>query len=157
MLLVLFCACLSIFLTGIIWFMQIVHYPLFKYQSNIAFHKENQKRSAFLIFPLMAIEFVLSLVLLIITIHTHLFMTILIINILLWLILISTFLLQAPCHVKLKRHADQSHIIANLVLTNWIRTFLITIKSILWIIAIGYAMQMLMHEVAFFNIFANKS
>lgn len=111
------------FLCGLIWFVQIVHYPLFQAVGQAAFQdyeRRHCQRVSFVVLPTMLAELVLtvwvwfaapaewaawsSLGLL-----------------LLGGVWASTFLLQVPCHDRLARSPDRKTM-QRLVATNWLRT-----------------------------------
>lgn len=123
------------FMTGVIWFVQLVHYPLFAEFETSRFTKtmrQHQSRTSIVVIPAMVLElatgawlaaaqwpispllaFALGLLLLI------------------WVI---TFSVSAPLHGRLEKGFDP-RLIARLVATNWARTLLWTIRCVLIIIA----------------------
>lgn len=121
----------SFFLCGLIWMVQIVHYPFFlradraQFTEHIRFHGF---RIAFIVLPVMIAELISSFLL---TLYAPSFQTLhllgLIVVILVWL---STFLLQVPQHAKLIVAFDEKAIL-KLIHTNWIRTILWSMKSVL--------------------------
>ncbi len=121
----------SFFMCGLIWLVQLVHYPFFsraersQFTEHIRFHG---MRISFVVLPVMIAELISSILL---TLYAPSFQTIhligLIVVILIWL---STFLLQVPQHAKLTVGFDE-HAIRKLVHTNWIRTILWSVKSAL--------------------------
>lgn len=122
----LFC---SLFMTGLIWFVQIVHYPLFSYIEPHCFPdyaKKHQWLTSWVVGPIMLTEVFSAIVLFI----QHRFF---LLNIMLltgiWL---STAILQIPLHGRLAEHYDLENI-HSLVRGNWIRTILWTLKSIVLI------------------------
>lgn len=123
----------TLFLVGLIWMVQVVHYPLFANVGADQFHgywRQHTLRITWLVAPTMLIElgtavalfFVcpagLSLILLEISFG------LIVLN---WL---STWLVQIPCHERLGRQFD-SATIRQLVLTNWIRTTAWSLRGIL--------------------------
>ncbi len=126
----------SIALTGIIWYIQVVHYPTFSrlYRAEfIRHHRFHIIRTAFVVAPLMMIELATSGYLVFYS-ETLLFyhITGLIIVVLIWL---STFLIQAPMHFKLQKGYD-GELVKRLIDSNWIRTLLWSAKSLLSLHAI---------------------
>jgi hypothetical protein len=111
-------------LTGIIWFVQLVHYPLFAWADRDRFAEFEARHAAAtgrVVAPLMILELVGAVWLVVRpvtafgspTTWTGLGLVILI-----WL---STFAIQVPCHRRLGRgYDDYAH--RRLVRTNWIRT-----------------------------------
>ncbi|NGP88402.1 hypothetical protein [Fodinibius halophilus] len=120
----------SLFMTGLIWFVQIVHYPSFldiNAQDLPLYHKNHIKRTGYVVIPPMLIELITS-IWLVIAFKTLWDFNIagLVLVVLIW---ISTFILQAPMHQRLQELAEP-RLIKKLVYTNWIRTFLWSFKSL---------------------------
>lgn len=116
---------ITFFMTGLCWFVQVVHYPLF-YQIDLSELPRYEKKNAvtgFITVPMMVIELLTGLVLL----YTHrdlLFLT----NVFfLGIIGLSTVVFQVPTHLKLMNTASRD-LIAKLIRTNWIRTIGWTIR-----------------------------
>lgn len=126
---------LTFFLSGIIWFLQTVHYPLY-YRIKEGFHsyeKHYLRRAAFLIAPMMFLELISAILLIslaqqpLFTKLTSLNLIFLIIN---WL---STFIIQNTEHQKLiVRFSSTS--LHRLISTNWIRTLFWSARAITLII-----------------------
>lgn len=121
----------SLFLTGLIWMVQCVHYPMFHrlnktdFTEHIHFHK---KAISFLVVPVMTLELTTSAWLAwSASTHTQLHITAFCLVIMIWLV---TFFIQVPLHNKLSRGRD-TRAIKRLVTSNWIRTILWTFKAIL--------------------------
>lgn len=117
---------LSSIMTGIIWIIQLVHYPSFQYIESgewETFHKFHTSRMGLIVGPLMVLELAGGIYLFYINDAMGF---ILATNILIWM---STFLIQVPIHHKLstKYLSEQSK---SLTRTNWIRTVLWTLKTI---------------------------
>lgn len=117
-------------LVGLIWTIQVVHYPLFLKvgsETFINYVKSHQNRISIIVIPLMTIELLSSIFLYIANPYIELqtnYLYSLIIVVLIWLL---TFLVHIPQHKKLLLAFDE-RIIKQLVNTNWIRTILWTIK-----------------------------
>ena len=122
-------------MTGIIWFVQIVHYPLFTQIPKEGFTRYEQShtvRTGWVVAPLMLLELGTALLLLFYRPEGHpiplctspLYMTALGCLILIWL---STFLLQVPLHGVLEKQPDHRSMLL-LERTNWIRTILWTLR-----------------------------
>lgn len=118
-------------LTGLIWFVQVVHYPLFRqfgrdgFASLMAAH---QRRTTFLVAPLMSVEAIAAIMLvarpipgLILPAVTGL--------LLLMIVWGSTALLQVPAHRRLLGGYDR-HTIDRLVDLNWVRTAAWTARAV---------------------------
>jgi len=128
-------------LTGLIWVIQIVHYPSFHFISEKTFTQFadfHAKKISFIVIPLMGLElivsFLLSWSLPTQSMAWNFSLINLFLNILIW---VSTFIFSVPCHQKL-RNQKQTKIINKLILTNWYRTFLwtcrlFTLTFLIWI------------------------
>lgn len=121
-------------MVGLIWFVQIVHYPMMASfdRENFASHeKEHCDRTGWVVVPFMLVEVFTFALLLIEGIRSNAF---LISGLLLGVIWASTFVIQVPLHRKLLEgwNAEQHR---RLVTTNWIRTAAWTGRSFLlsWI------------------------
>jgi hypothetical protein len=123
----------SFFLCGLIWIVQLVHYPAFHgfdkkaYTQWMALHKS---RISFIVVPVMLAELITSILLSFSDAPFQLLhRTGLGIVILIWL---TTFFLQVPIHDKLSDGFDEEAV-RKLVSSNWWRTFLWSAKSALGI------------------------
>ncbi|HMP73964.1 MAG TPA: hypothetical protein PKE55_11945 [Kiritimatiellia bacterium] len=119
---------------GVIWFVQLIQYPLFDRIPPAdfpAYHHTYTRRIALIVIPLMLTELATSLLLLR---HDTSIPNLLGLA-LIALIWLSTFTLQVPCHQKLSQgyHAPTHR---KLVLTNWIRTAAWTTRTFLLILLI---------------------
>lgn len=118
-------------MTGLIWFVQIVHYPLFAdvpEDGFAAYERKHQQRTTWVVAPLMFVElgtagaiaggFVPGV--------PQLWAwggLVLVVSV--WA---ATFLVSVPLHAKLE-HGKRAAIIRKLVVTNWIRTALWTARG----------------------------
>ena len=124
----------SIWMTSLIWIIQLVHYPFFNYvdqnKQRLAanFHTS---RIFWCVFPAMIIE-VFTLFLYLIQKTTVTGLDIIIAS-LLFIIWACTFFIQVPQHQAMATGYAQS-LVNNLVKYNWIRTTCWTIKTML----VGY-------------------
>ena len=117
-------------LTGVIWTIQIVHYPSFHYIDKLSFtnfHHFHERRISIIVMPLMLIELTTSTVLYINNMSSIVFALNLLIVVLIWC---STFFIQVPIHSILSEKKDKK-LIEKLVNTNWIRTFLWSMRMLL--------------------------
>lgn len=111
------------FLTGLIWVIQILHYPAFARIANdqfAMFHLEHSNRITWIVGPVMLLELataVLALYLLPESIEYWVSGGMLIV---IWL---STFFLSVPIHNQLAKYFN-GKLAERLVLTNWPRTVL---------------------------------
>ncbi len=113
-------------MTGIIWFVQIVHYPLFGRIPSDGFTRYEQAhtvRTGWVVAPLMILELATAAALPLLgapLAFTHTYLATLGSLALIWG---STFLIQVPLHGLLEKRHDEAAI-RRLVATNWIRTLL---------------------------------
>lgn len=129
-------------MTGLIWFVQMIHYPLFSVVGSECFQAYehlHQRRTTWVVAPLMLIE---------VGCATAAFwgppelMGPVMVSVgacLLALIWISTFFLQVPEHRRLARSYDKSSV-KRLVLGNWIRTIAWSLRSLLMLIVLQNAL-----------------
>lgn len=125
---------IALIATGLIWTIQLVHYPSMKFipeEKFTAYHNFHSQRISILAMPIMLIELFTSLGLFYQngSSYNHIFTINLILVILIW---ISTFLIQVPMHNTLSS-AKNSRVLNNLILSNWIRTILWTARSLLMV------------------------
>lgn len=121
-------------MAGLIWFVQIVHYPMmanFERENFAAHEKEHCDRTGWVVVPLMLGEIFTFALLLVEGLRSSAF---LLSGLLLGVIWASTFFLQVPLHrTLLQGWNDKAH--RQLVATNWIRTVAWSGRAILlgWI------------------------
>ena len=135
-------------MTGIIWFVQIVHYPLFLKVSSegfVSYEQSHTVRTGFVVAPLMLIELGTAILLLLFTVTlagkvtiglNPLYLSALGCLLVIWA---STFLIQVPLHGHLEQRAD-SKAMTLLVSTNWIRTFFWSLRLGLLALLVGERM-----------------
>lgn len=125
---------------GIIWFVQVVHYPLFAAvmgPSSPAYALENQRRTSLVVLPPMLVEAVAAGWLVVRTpagIPPGLAIAGLVMVGLLWL---STLAVQMPLHARLADDGHAAATVTTLVRSNWPRTILWTARAVLaaWMLA----------------------
>lgn len=124
--------CASLFMTGVIWFVQIVHYPLFA-KVGCGEFAEYERRHAdltgYVVAPVMLFELAASFVLAYLarqTANATLGYAALGLVVVAWL---STFGLQVPCHNRLSK-GFSSDVHLRLVRTNWLRTISWTARTV---------------------------
>ena len=123
----------TLFMVGLIWMVQIVHYPLFANVSAENYVEYQQLHERF-ITPVVGVPMITEIVTAILLLNylpkgvsAAWVWTALILLIAVWL---STALLQIPCHAKLNLAFDaDAH--RQLVNTNWIRTVCWTLRGLL--------------------------
>lgn len=119
-------------MVGVIWFVQIVHYPMFAAvpgPSFVAFERLHVRRTTLVVAPLMLVE-AGTAAWLCWTPPVGTGVLPMVGMLLLLMIWSATFLLQVPCHNRLARGFD-APVHARLVRTNWIRTVIWTVRGIL--------------------------
>jgi hypothetical protein len=128
-LLLLLHAAATLFMTGLIWFVQIVHYPLFASVGRAdfaAYEREHTRRTTLVVGPVMLVEALAAIALLAARPSPAAWSGLG----LLAVIWISTAFLQVPQHNILGFGFDPAaH--ARLVQTNWLRTAAWTARALL--------------------------
>jgi len=118
------------YMTGLIWFVQLVHYPLLGKIGEEAFleyERHHQSWTFWVVGLQMVIEFGTGIWLLLIQSYNPLQW----VNVgLLLIIWSSTFFIQSPLHTKLGREF-QVEWQRKLVATNWVRTVAWTVRSVI--------------------------
>ncbi|MDP1662146.1 MAG: hypothetical protein Q8L55_09550 [Phycisphaerales bacterium] len=120
------------FMTGLIWFVQIVHYPLFGSVGKSEFttyEREHQRRTTLVVAPVMLIELATAATLCFRT--TAADRTLALTGAaLLAVIWASTWLLQVPLHNRLST-GYQPLLIRRLATSNWLRTAAWTARALI--------------------------
>lgn len=131
---------ITVFMTGVIWIVQIVVYPQFRYVENnnfVRFEQAHMQRIFRIVGPVMILEFITALILLMKGIITGVFINSFYLSLVLGVIIgISTAFIQVPLHRRLAKDGKHSNLIERLIKTNWIRTVCWSGRSILigWIV-----------------------
>jgi NTE family protein len=131
-------AAATLFLTGLIWFVQVVHYPLLAsvgHAEQVRYHDAHMTRTGWVVAPVMLLELGTAILL---WIHPGV-MTKRVALLGLGLVLVvwlSTFLLQVPCHRRLATGFEREAW-KRLVRTNWIRTASWTARALLIIVVLA--------------------
>ncbi len=128
-------------MVGVIWWVQLVHYPLFSRVGTrqfVDYEQGHVRRTGWVVIPVMSVELLTALALLLTRPALVLFSQVvwnLAILIVIWGI---TFLVQVPQHRVLSRGFD-ANCHAALVRWNWLRTLGWTARAglLLWIFAGG--------------------
>ena len=119
-------------LLGLIWFVQVVHYPLFSLVGRehfVEYERLHQMRTTWVVAPLMSIE-ALTASLILVSNLTSPERTLAWFGwILLLLIWLSTAFLQVPLHRRLAAGYD-SRTATRLVRSNWVRTIAWTVRGV---------------------------
>ncbi len=120
-------------MTGLIWFVQIVHYPLFHRipsASFVPYEHAHTTRTGWVVGPVMLAELASAAALLVFSPQLRQSPVFWTATALLALIWISTAALQIPLHRRLSSSREPS-VVAALVRTNWLRTIAWTFRSVL--------------------------
>jgi len=124
----------AVYLTGAIWFVQAVHYPLFRSIAPVEFQRYflgHQEFARWVLFPGMVVE-IATAVLLICLWPSILGNTIFVASLaLLGALWLSTLALSLPVHRKLRREGNGRRLVASAISTNWIRTISWTLRSVM--------------------------
>lgn len=133
MLTVLCHAAATLAMTGLIWFVQIVHYPLFAQVGEHAFANyevQHCRRTSYVVMPLMLTEIATASWLALSPPAPDTNWNVYAGLALLAVIWLSTATLQVPCHRKLETGHD-AVVVRRLVLSNWIRTIAWSARAVL--------------------------
>jgi hypothetical protein len=120
-------------MAGLVWFVQIVHYPLFARVGDDAFtpfEREHQSRTTWIVAPLMLTELATAILMLVVrptgVPGPLLYASAALVGVV-WLL---TFVVSVPLHSRLSRGFDaDTH--RQLVLTNWPRTLAWTARGVI--------------------------
>jgi hypothetical protein len=131
------------FLCGVIWFVQVVHYPLFSRTGAVEFAEYHRRHTTFtgwVVGPAMLAELGTALALVYLCPSILTFWPFTGALVLLGVIWLSTAFLQVPQHHALRRDYSRS-MVKSLVAGNWVRTAAWSLRCVLlasiWIRAIG--------------------
>lgn len=126
----------SLLLTGLVWFVQWVHYPLMAQVGQAAFvryEQEHTRRTSWIVAPLMLLELGTAIWLCWQPPYASLVWGINLGGVVaLWA---STFLIQVPLHNRLSI-VFEADVHRRLVATNWLRTALWTLRSMLLVVTL---------------------
>ncbi len=133
----------TLFMTGVIWIVQTVHYPLFARVGVDEFReyaKGHQRRITPVVGIAMPVEAVTAVLLLPFT-PAGVDRSVLVVGaILLVPIWLSTALIQVPAHRRLGAGYDD-RAASKLVSTNWLRTSLWSVRSVLILVVLAQAID----------------
>ena len=131
--------CATFILTGLIWVIQLVHYPMFrfldpkKHTKAMQFH---QSRISFLVVPLMLFELFSGVYLAIL--EWPILATFHVMNLsLIGIIWVHTFGLMVPFHRDITHSMDEP-LLNQTLRHHWIRTVAWTIKTLVWVAIIWH-------------------
>lgn len=121
------------FMTGLIWFVQIVHYPLLKYVPADVFtqyERRHTELTSWVVGPAMLLEGITGAILCGYRPEAVPLWSCLVGCGLLVIIAASTYFIQIPCHDRLCQTFDtNTH--RRLVQTNWLRTIAWSLRAIM--------------------------
>lgn len=123
------------FMVGLIWFVQVVHYPLFAgvgEQGWCEYSRRHQSLTTRVVGPVMLTE-ILSAAALLALLPGILTIAGAVLLALLWA---STFFVQVPLHGRLGKGHDAA-VMRTLVATNWARTILWTARGVIALAMLG--------------------
>ena len=125
-------------MVGLIWFVQIVHYPLMAMvgpTEGRTYERAHTRRTGFVVGPLMLLEAGTAIAIVVARPGFVPAASGWVGLVLLAVIWLSTAAVQVPCHRQLERSFDRA-VIRRFVRTNWLRTVAWTVRS-------GVALSML--------------
>ena len=132
MLLIIINLAATYYMVGIIWMVQLVHYPLMAQvgsENHIEYHARHVKMMGFVVGPVMVVE-AFSTVLILGASTGFQFWLSVAGTALILVIWLATAFLSVPCHMKLEKGFDSAtH--SFLVKTNWVRTISWTVRGVI--------------------------
>ena len=133
----------TIAMVGLIWFVQVVHYPLMGRVGGAEFRRyerDHQRRTTVVVAPLMLAEAGTALLLLWLRPSYAPFALCLVGLVLLAVVWLSTYLWQVPIHRQLALEY-RSESIRRLVRSNWLRTVAWSARGVVlgWMAATGFS------------------
>lgn len=133
----------TLFMTGLIWFVQVVHYPLFASvgaEGYSSYQTEHMRRTGLVVGPVMLVEAGTAAALPLLGLGREAWLLALAGIGLLLVIWLSTFLVQVPLHGRLARGFD-ARSAALLVSSNWVRTVAWSIRGAIAVALVGMALR----------------
>ncbi len=123
---------LSAMLTGLIWTIQVVHYPGFLgvgAEGFLSYQQQHMRTISYVVAPLMLSELAATIFLLIRN-PTPYAGEVYLATAMVLLIWVTTMFVSSPLHSKLATQGYNPEVIKRLVTTNWIRTAAWSIRTI---------------------------
>lgn len=122
----------TLFMVGLIWFVQIVHYPLMAAVGAERFtdyKRRHQTLTTYVVAPVMLLELASALALVVMAPPASRMIVVIGLALLIgiWL---STWLLQVPAHTALSARYSEAQLL-RLVASNWIRTMAWSLRGVL--------------------------
>ncbi len=131
----------TLFMTGLVWFVQVVHYPLYARVGGGEFARyelEHTQRTGWVVGPVMIVEALTAALLFVVRPEGVSIEQVGFGAVLLTLVWLSTWTLQVPRHADLSRGFDgRAH--ALLVRSNWLRTGAWSVRAVLVLGMVGSA------------------
>ncbi len=124
---------LTLYMTGLIWFVQVVHYPLMGKvgrEAFVSYERAHTRLTSWVTAPQMVAELATGAWLWYESMGINVFGLNFLMILLLWM---STFFIQVPLHNHLSRVFSEKHH-RRLARTNWIRTALWTARGVLLLV-----------------------
>lgn len=124
---------LTLYMTGLIWIIQVIHYPLFKLvgaENYVVYHKSHIQRTSVVIAVPMLLEMLSALYLILkaeFYRNSSLFLVASLLILVIWLV---TFFISVPQHNILVNGFDDTAF-KTLLNTNWVRTIGWTLRAVL--------------------------
>ena len=134
-------------MAGLIWFVQVVHYPLFAdvpASASMAYAERHQRLTARVVGAPMAVEGVCALWLFLVPPAGVGRLLPFVAGLILAVVLGSTVVLQVPRHGRLARTStahEISEVVASLVTTNWVRTIGWSARAVLAAVIVAQVSQ----------------
>lgn len=122
---------MTLYMTGLIWFVQIVHYPLKVFISEedwIVYERMHTRKTLFVTLPFMIVELA-SLIYMTVIAEAPFSWEMIIFQVCTLIVWISTMGIQVPIHGKLEQEYNLVNV-HRLIKTNWIRTIAWSVKAI---------------------------
>ena len=122
---------ISATLTGLIWVVQVVHYPGFHgvgTESFLAYQHNHMRTISYVVISLMVTELVVALLLPALDPFRSSWLAYTATGMVL-IVWITTFFISSPLHGKLATTGYDASLIHQLVATNWIRTMAWTVRT----------------------------
>ena len=132
----------TLFMVGVIWFVQVVHYPLLAGVGRaefVAYEQAHTRRTTWVVGPPMLIELATGILLLWIRPTGVSQIQALVGATLLAVVWLSTQFVQVPCHNRLSKAFDPA-VHRHLVSTNWVRTAAWSLRGLLvvWMVMMDF-------------------
>ena len=132
----------TLFMTGLIWFVQIVHYPLFAEVGSDRLSRYeglHAQRTSWVVFPPMLAELLTTLAMLYPPLRPNFvsLLAALILNALIGVIWLTTAIGHVPLHTRLGKPEPGAHLLTLLVRLNWLRTLAWTLRAALLLSALA--------------------